>query len=68
MKEYLIREISEMSGLPVSTIRYYEDKGILTNVARNVSGQRVFTEGHVNRLRTICCFKNTGMTIAELRQ
>ena len=68
MKEYTIRELSEMFGLPASTIRYYEDEGILTNVGRTPSGQRIFTDGHVNRLRTICCFKNTGMTIAELKQ
>lgn len=68
MKEYTIREISKMFGLPASTIRYYEDEGILTNIARTASGQRIFTDGHVNRLRTICCFKNTGMTIAELKQ
>ena len=68
MKEYTIREISELFGLPASTIRYYEDEGILTNVGRTPSGQRIFTDGHVNRLRTICCFKNTGMTIAELKQ
>ena len=30
MKEYTIRELSEMFGLPASTIRYYEDEGILT--------------------------------------
>ena len=34
MKEYTIRELSEMFGLPASTIRYYEDEGILTNVGR----------------------------------
>ena len=68
MKEYTIREISERFGLPASTIRYYEEEGILTNVGRTPSGQRVFTDGHVNRLRTVCCFKNTGMTINELKQ
>ena len=68
MSEYTIRDISELFGLPASTIRYYEEEGILTNVARTPSGQRIFGDCHVNRLRTVCCFKNTGMTIAELRQ
>ena len=68
MSEYTIREISELFGLPASTIRYYEEEGILTNVVRTPSGQRIFGDCHVNRLRTVCCFKNTGMTIAELRQ
>jgi len=67
MKEYSIKEISEMFHMPSSTIRYYEDIGILTNVARNANGQRIYTEGHVNRLKTICCFKDTGMSIAELQ-
>ena len=31
-KTYSIREISKMFDLPVSTLRYYEDEGILTFV------------------------------------
>lgn len=67
MKEFTIREVSEMFQLPPSTLRYYEEMGILTNIARTASGQRIFTDSHVNRLRTICCFKNTGMTISQLK-
>ncbi len=67
MAEYGIREISEIFHLPSSTLRYYEEIGILTNIARTSSGQRIFTDAHVNRLKTICCFKNTGMTIAQLK-
>lgn len=32
MKQYTIREISEMFQLPASTLRYYEDMKILTNI------------------------------------
>ena len=67
VKEYSIRELSDMFQLPLSTIRYYEETGILSNIARSKSGQRIFTEIHVNRLKTICCFKNAGMTISELQ-
>lgn len=67
MKEYTIREISEMFQLPSSTLRYYEDVGILTNITRSASGQRIYTDMHINRLKTICCFKNTGMTISQLK-
>lgn len=68
MAEYSIREISEMFQLPSSTLRYYEEEGILTNIARTASGQRIYEDCHVNRLRTICCFKNTGMTIQQLKE
>ena len=50
MKEYTIKEISELFQLPASTIRYYEEEGVLTNIARTASGRRIFTEGHVNHL------------------
>lgn len=68
MKEYSIREVSDMFDLPSSTLRYYEEMGILTNVARSPSGQRIYYDMHINRLRTICCFKRTGMTIAQLKR
>ena len=68
MDTYTIKEVSEMFHLPSSTLRYYEDLGILTNVGRSKSGQRVYIQGHINRLKTICCFKKTGMSIAKLQQ
>ena len=66
-KIYTIREVSKMFDLPVSTLRYYEDEGILTNVGRSASNQRIYYEAHINRLRSICCFKRTGMSIAKLK-
>ena len=68
MAQYTIREISEMFQLPSSTLRYYEDMEILTNIKRNNSGQRIYEDCHVNRLRTICCFKNAGMSISQLKE
>ena len=45
MDTYTIKEVSEMFHLPSSTLRYYEDLGILTNVGRSKSGQRVYIQG-----------------------
>ena len=67
MKTYTIKEISNLFQLPTSTLRYYEEVGILTDIARTDSGQRIYEEKHINRLRTICCFKQTGMTISQLQ-
>ena len=68
MTQYNIREVSEMFQLPASTLRYYEDQGILTNIKRTDSGQRIYEDCHINRLKTICCFKNAGMTISQLQE
>lgn len=67
MKTYTIKEISQMFHRPSSTLRYYEEMGLLTDIGRTVSGQRIYTDEHVKRLETICCFKNTGMTISQLK-
>lgn len=67
MPEYTIQEISQMFHLPPSTLRYYEESGILPNIKRTKSGQRIFTDWHIQRMKAICCFKNTGMTISQLK-
>lgn len=68
MKAYTIKEVSELFNIPNSTIRYYEEIGILTKVERNSVGKRIFLESHINRLKAISCFKNTGMSLEKIKQ
>lgn len=68
MRTYTMKEVVDLFGLPASTLRYYEEMGILTNVGRTAANQRIYTEGHVGRLKSICCFKGTGMSIAKLQE
>lgn len=68
MKNFSIKEISQLLTIPSSTLRYYEEVGILNNVERNSSGQRVYNEGHIGRIKAINCFKGTGMTISMLQE
>ena len=42
--------------------------GLLTNVERTETGQRIYEDCHIDRLRAICCFKNAGMTIDDLKK
>ena len=44
MKTYTIKEVSELFNIPNSTIRYYEEIGLLTKVERNYTGKRIFLE------------------------
>ena len=34
MAQYTIRQVAEMFRMPTSTLRYYEEEGILTNVEK----------------------------------
>ncbi|OZG64676.1 transcriptional regulator [Bifidobacterium hapali] len=65
---YTIRQIADRFGMEPSTLRYYEEQGLLPHVERNAAGQRVYRREHIWRLGSICCFKDAGMTIDELKR
>lgn len=39
---YSIKDVSKMMDLPISTIRYYDNQGLLPFIERTPSGYRVF--------------------------
>lgn len=43
------------------------NKGFLPFVARNKLGNREFTESDLNLFRVICCLKNSGMQIKDIK-
>jgi DNA-binding transcriptional MerR regulator len=55
-------------NLTTYTIRYYDREGLLSNVKRDKSGNRIFTKDDMEMLSLICCLKNTGMPIKEIKQ
>ena len=57
---YTIREMSERFGLPASTLRYYEEIGLLTDVIHTESKKRIYTQQHIDCMTAILCFKRTG--------
>ena len=65
---YSIKDISEIFGISIYTIRFYDKEGLLPFVARNKSGKRVFTESNVKMIQTLCCLKNTGMQIKDIKK
>ncbi len=61
-------EIVEATGLDRETLRFYESKGLLTDIKRNLSGHRVFPENTVSRIQFIQMAKKAGFTLAEIKQ
>ncbi len=64
---HTIGQVAEMFGLPVSTVRYYDNQGLFPNLERK-GGVRRFGEGDVERLRVIECLKKSGMEIKDIKQ
>lgn len=57
-----------MFNISIYTIRFYDKEGLLPFVLRNKAGNRVFTESDVGLFRTICCLKDTGMQIKDIKK
>jgi Predicted transcriptional regulators len=60
-------QVAEITGLSIDTLRYYEKEGILPTVKRG-SKNRIYGDADIEGINFICCLRNTGMTVKELKQ
>ena len=58
-----IGELSKLTGCPIGTIRFYEQKGVLPDIARNLGGQSSYSGKDVERLRFIMDCRTNGMKL-----
>lgn len=65
---YTIKDMTERFGLNASTIRYYEEIGLLENVEHKDTYHRVYTDAHVDRLSAIECFKKARLSLDDIKQ
>lgn len=64
-----IREASLLSGLSESTLRYYEQIGIIPRVMRDPgSGHRVYSDRDIDLLQTVSCLNAVGMPLDSIRR
>jgi DNA-binding transcriptional MerR regulator len=62
-----IGALSVRSGLPVKTLRYYEDLGLLPAIGRTDGGYRLFGEHSLRRLEFIRRLKTLGLSLDEIQ-
>jgi MerR family copper efflux transcriptional regulator len=63
-----IGELADRTGVPVKTIRYYEDIGVLASPERTPSGYRDYDDPAIDRLAFIRAAQAVGLTLGEIRQ
>lgn len=61
-----IGEVARRTGLPVKTIRYYCDEGLLQPRDRSAGGYRLFDEENLAELTIIRALRAMDMSIPEL--
>jgi len=65
---YSIGEVSSATGIPISTLRYYDREGFFPNIERKGGGIRVFSDIEVGAIKTIECLKTSGLSIKDIKQ
>ena len=62
-----IGELAERSGIPASTIRYYEKEGLLPKVQRGANGYRFYQANALERLDLIQLGQKLGFSLDTIR-
>jgi DNA-binding transcriptional MerR regulator len=65
---YTIKEAAALTGLPASTLRYYESIGVIPPIGRGASSRhRVYDEGDLDQVLAVACLSATGMSVSDMR-
>ncbi|MEV5752724.1 MerR family transcriptional regulator [Actinoallomurus sp. NPDC052308] len=63
---HTIGEMARLSGLPVATIRYYSDQGLVPPVARSPGGYRLYDDEARARLELVRTLRDLGVGLATV--
>ena len=67
-RTYTIKEAAALTGLPASTLRYYESIGVIAPISRGESsGHRAYGEEDLDQIMWVACLAATGMSVADMR-
>jgi DNA-binding transcriptional MerR regulator len=67
-QKIFIGVLSKETGIPVKTIRYYEEFGILAKPKRTASEYRVYTQKDIDKLLFIKKAKDLGLKLSEIKE
>lgn len=66
-KTYSIGQGARIFGLSIPTIRYYDAKGLIPNLHRTATDNRLFTMDNLQTINMIGCLKKSGMSIKDIK-
>ncbi len=68
-RTYTIKDAATLTGLPASTLRYYESVGVIAPIGRGSSSKhRVYDEDDLDQLMWVACLAATGMSVSDMKQ
>lgn len=63
---YTIQQASALIDLPATTLRYYEDIGLIGPIARATNGHRRYTADDLRAITFVKRLRVTGMSVEEM--
>lgn len=63
---FAIGQLAKAAGVPTSTVRFYERRGLLKSDARTGSNYRAYTARSADRLKFIRAAQATGFTLKDI--
>lgn len=68
MKHHKIKDISQMTGLSIRSLQYYDDIGLLKPTQRSESGYRLYLEQDLIRLQQVVTLKFLGFSLDSIKK
>ncbi len=65
---YTVKKLSELSGLTIRTLHFYEEVGLLKPAYYGSNGYRYYEENELLQLQQILFFKELGFSIKQISQ
>ena len=62
-----VSKLARSCGVSRSTVLYYESIGLLKPAPRTAANYRRYGEAEAGRLRQICTYRSTGLTLEDIR-
>lgn len=60
-----VKEVSELTGISIRTLRYYDEIDLLKPAKVTEAGYRLYDESSLKKLRQIMFFRETGSSIVR---
>lgn len=65
--EFSIKQVAARTNLPPSTLRYYDKSGLMPLLKKTEYGTRKYSEMDICWLELVCCLKDSGMSLDDIK-
>jgi len=66
--EYTINKLAKLAGVSTRTLRYYDERSLLSPTRQTTNGYRVYGPAEVDRLQQILFFRELDIPLDEIKQ